>query len=139
MRGRWHLLLLLLTGVWWNRYGRPLHHRGCSLLLLLLLLTGKDVVILQLGTVHRGGHEIRLMAAQSTVLGRWLVMLCRLLKTGRSQHVVLVGRFWYVVHRRNHSAGVHCWWGLLVMLLLLLCRRQVDGIVALITSYTVRR
>lgn len=127
-------MLLLLTGVRWNSYGRPLHH-GCR---LLLLLTGEDV-ILQLGTVHRGGHEIRLMAAQCAVLGRWLVMLGRLLQTGRSQHAVLVGRFWYVVHRWNHSSGVHGWWRLLVMLLLLLNRRQVDGIEILIASNTVRR
>lgn len=81
------------------------------------------------------------MAAQSTVLGRWLVMLCCLLQTGRPEYAVLVGRFWYVVHRRDHSAGVH-WWRLLVMLLLLLLllrRRQVDGIEILITSNTVWR
>lgn len=76
------------------------------------------------------------MATQSTVLGRWLVMLCCLLETGRPEHGVLVGGFWYVVHRRDHSSGVH-WWRLLVMLLLLLLlllsRRQVDGIETLIT------
>lgn len=79
------------------------------------------------------------MAAQSTVLGRWLVMLRCLLETGRPEHAVLVGRFWYVVHRRDHSSRVH-WWSLLVMLLLLLLnRRQVDGIEILITSNTVWR
>lgn len=138
MRGWWHLLLLLLlllTGM-----GRDSGSRHNCRSHRLLLLTGKDVV-LQLGTVHRGGHEIRLMAAQSTVLGRWLVMLGRLLETGRPEHGVLVGRFWYVVHRRNHSPGVDLWWRWLVMLLLLLLlrRRQVDGIEILITSNTVWR